>query len=114
MKVCCPHCDREIDTHNIRMEFGRNNGPRCPECGGLLRPYRPHKRVVLVSSLLLGILTMEFFGVRSVAWFVLGTAILWLPFSLGLNILVHSAGPFKLEAVEPRRSRPDLLRRLWK
>jgi len=107
MKTCCPHCDREIDTRNIRMEFGRNNAPKCPKCGGLVRPYRPYKRVVSVSSLVLGVLTMEFFGVKSVIWFALGVVMLWLPFALGLNILFQCAEPFKLEAVGSPRSQSD-------
>ena len=96
------------------MEFGRNNGPKCPECGGIVRPYRPHKRGVSVVSLFLGILTMKFMGVRSVTWFVLGAAMLWVPFALGLNILLQRREPFKLEAVGPRRSRPDPFTRLFK
>lgn len=96
------------------MEFGRDPGPKCPECRGLVRAYRPHKRVVAVSSFLLSILTMEFVGVRSVLWFVLGAATLWIPFALGLNILIQRAQPFKLEAVNSRRFRRDPISRLFK
>ena len=114
MKVRCPHCDQQIDPHEIRMEFGGDPGPKCPECGGLVRPYRPHRNTVFVSALLLGVLTMEFFSVKSPIWFVLGVAMLWVPFALGLNILLQRGKPFKLEAVTRSRSRPGVQTRRFK
>lgn len=107
MKFVCPHCKREMDSANLRTEWGPNGGTKCPECGGVLRPYLPHKRAVAVVSALSAILVMKIIGVRSWAVFGLGVALLWVPFSLILNTLSRWKKPLRFEAAPPRRSEAD-------
>jgi len=95
------------------VEWGRNGGTRCPECGGVVRPYWPHKRVVAIVSALLGILAMKLVGVRSWVLLVLGAALLWVPISLILNSLLGWRKPLKLEGAAPRNTEPEPFIRLF-
>lgn len=114
MTLQCPHCNQEILSKEIRLEFGLDPGNKCPKCGGNVRPYRPHKWLVAVVSALLAGLVIRLLDLKSLPVAIIGAAALWVVLALMLNVLLQGGRPLKLEAVVSRRSPSDPFRRLLK
>ena len=102
MLVQCPTCGNSFDLAARERPGGISGGSFCPRCHERFAFSGPSKTVVIASVIIaMGILALV--GVRSMIGFVLGSALLWVPISLFLNVAAMRRKAVVLRKWKPRR-----------
>jgi hypothetical protein len=102
MLVQCPTCRTSFDLAERERPGGVTGGSFCPHCHERFAISGPSKAVAIASLMIaLGILALV--GIRSTIGLVLGTALLWVPISLFLNVASARRKGVVLRKWKPRR-----------
>jgi len=100
MTYKCPYCEKGFAVTALQMPAGASAGADCPHCGERVLLFYPYGRLVAIISLLIALGTLAVLHVRSIAGFVVGTILIWIPVFLYLKLM-------------SARYRPPILKR-WK
>ena len=103
MTLRCPICGADIDSSQLRLDWGVEGGPRCPKCLERVRYSNPYGSYVGVLSLLVALGIMVLVHVQTYLSFLGGTILLWIILSLLLNAASVRIKPPSLERWKPRR-----------
>jgi hypothetical protein len=102
MLVKCPKCRNSFDLAERERPSGMTGGSFCPRCHERFAIPGPSKAVATGSLIIaFGILFLA--GVRSIIGLVLGSALLWIPISLFLNVPTMRKKGVVLREWKPRR-----------
>ena len=85
MLVQCPTCGNSFDLAAREQPGGMTGGSFCPHCHERFAISWPSKAVG-IASLIIAVGIVALFGIRSIIGLVLGSALLWVPVSLFLNL----------------------------
>ena len=103
MTYTCPICKQIFNTSELQQPAGIGGGTYCPKCQGQAYVSFPYWWIVAVASFLLAVGTLYLIHVRSILWFIVGTIVLWVPYSLFLNIYSTRFKNSTLKKWKPRR-----------
>jgi hypothetical protein len=101
----CPFCGNDIDAVDLQQPGGVGGGTYCPNCHEQVYVSFAYPRLVAIISLFMATGAMLLMKVASVFWFVVGTAMLWIPISLFLNAYSSRFKPPTLKKWRPRTRR---------
>lgn len=99
----CPICAGTFEGTEVQQPAGVGGGTYCPRCQGRIRMSFPYGWLVALISLFLAGGVMALVRVQSMSWFVVGTAVLWIPISLFLNVWSTRFRPATFKAWKERR-----------
>jgi hypothetical protein len=102
MPVQCPTCGNSFDLAAREQPGGMTGGSFCPQCHERFAIPGPSKTVTIVS-LIIALVTLALAGVRSIVGLVVGTALLWVPVSLFLNVARMRRKGVVIRKWKPRR-----------
>jgi DNA-directed RNA polymerase subunit RPC12/RpoP len=103
MTYKCPYCEKDFGVAELQMPAGPAAGAYCPHCGERVLLFYPHGRLVGIISLLIALGTLAVLHVRSIAGFVVGTILIWIPVSLYLKLMSARYRPPTLKRWKERR-----------
>jgi hypothetical protein len=113
LRYHCPYCEHDFDPGALQQPAGIGGGSYCPKCQERVRVSFPYAGIVAIVSLLLAVGLLLLRKVTSVIWFVVGTAVLWIPISLLLNAYSARFKPPTLKKWKERTSREERTRRTF-
>jgi hypothetical protein len=102
MLVQCPTCGNSFDFAAREREGGITGGSFCPQCHERFAISGPSLAVAIVS-LIIALGTLALAGVRSIVGLVIGSALLWVPISIFLNVARMRSKGVVLRKWKPRR-----------
>jgi hypothetical protein len=102
MLVQCPTCGNSFDLAARERPGGMAGGSSCPLCHERFAISGPSKAVAIVS-LIIALGTLALVGVRSIVGLIMGSALLWIPISLFLNVARARSKGVVLKKWKPRR-----------
>jgi hypothetical protein len=101
----CPSCGAEFDPGELRKPGGVGGGLYCPACQERVHVSLPYGTAVAVISLLISGGALALAHVRNLIGFVVGTALIWIPVSMFINLWSTRLKPPVLKKWKPRRTR---------
>lgn len=110
MTLECPLCHKSVDTHEFKITAGTRGGFECPACKQMLHFAQPHAALRRTLSLLVSLVTLLVFRVRSIPLLIGGSLVLWAPVQLGVNAYCVRRMPLGLKPWQP----PPQKSPLWK
>jgi hypothetical protein len=98
----CPFCAHHFAAADLQQPAGATGGTYCPKCQERVRISFPYAGRVVAASLFLAAGILWAFQVRSLVWLATGTALLWVPISLFLNVYMARFKPPTLKKWKER------------
>jgi hypothetical protein len=102
MLVQCPTCGNSFDLAERERPARITGGSFCPQCHERFAISGPGKAVA-IASLIIALGIPALVGIRSTIGLVLGSALLWIPISLFLNLATVRRKGVVLRKWTPRR-----------
>jgi hypothetical protein len=102
----CPTCGEPLEPVELQQPAGIGGGTYCPKCHERVYLSFGYRKLTAIFSLALAIGLLKLVQVASVAWFIAGTVVLWVPITVVLNI--YSAR-FKQPVLKKWKRSPSLV-----
>jgi DNA-directed RNA polymerase subunit RPC12/RpoP len=103
MTYKCPTCGHEFDASALQHPAGMGGGLYCPKCQERVYVSMPYGRAVALISLVISAALLAVLNVKNIVAFVIGTALIWIPVSMFLNLWSTRLKPPSLKKWKQRR-----------
>lgn len=105
MAYACPICGAKVELTELQKPAGVTGGLYCPACQARVYFAPPFRLIVSFVSMFLAAGIASLLHIASIFWFVLASALIWIPVSLLLNAWSTSIRPGALKVWKPRRNK---------